>query len=1314
MLKFYLLFGLVVLSTLSLAQEITFQKYGVKEGLSSNTVFSTIEDKDGFIWISTEEGVDRFDGLNFKHYSLPKLYEYRTVNRVEYRLKIDSNNQIWLFTIGGLLYNYDPWKDEFVLFHMIQEEYQGAARTFYIDHADNLWFGMRDGVLVMNPVTKELRRITSIKHPVSAIIQDSNQRFYLGSTNGIAVLDDTQHFLYNLQDVGSEQNTGLLDSPISSLFFDEQNDVLWVGSNKVGLCAFNLVNFDFVIPENYSQPNGLVIRNFERFSENEIIMAIDGEGLIIWNLNDYKVVQRVIPEDIPNSLGSRSVQQVFRNSSGVFFIATYHGGLNVHSPGKLNFNSIQHISNNENSLPNDVVMTLNEISPGIIGFKTDAGLSLWNKEENIWQHLHIDHNDVKNISNSRAITVDRSKNIWATSYTDSLVVFKHTRNGKYFSTKDYHPDLRSLNFTEVYAGKNDIIWFSDDDRKRITSYSLINQQIKHFPFPFGNVQTMLSVDTGRMAIGTSSGLVIVNTKNGIANDLPMINESRLKSAMISSLSLDANKQLWVGTRYEGLFIINFFRNTVTQLTLENGLLSNRIFSLTFDGDNVWASTSKGISRIDNQYNINTFTESDGLISVGFNYNAALRDSDGQLYFGTNDGVINFMPSDIGSVKHHKSLAFDEFYLNHELVLAGETSPLNKPLSQTDAIELEHDQNSFSISFTSIDFLNSDQGNYEWKLENFDQQWITNQGPSTASYTNLNPGSYLFRVRMTGQKGELISDEKQLVILIHQPFWMTYWAFCIYLIIVLSLVALIAYSNGLRVESNQSKERLHFLINMAHEIKTPLMLIKAPLTDLLNNTEVNTPMQQGINIALRNADKVHKQMLQFLDFRRLHQQKSNIDLESVDLVELLKDKVFAFKVLADKKNIDFQLEVKHTDFIIKSDQKILDKVVSNLLSNAIKYTDTNGKVRVKLVATNNKCQILIEDTGIGIPLSQKKKIFRLFYRTPTAKESGNTGSGVGLVLARDLAMLINGKVALEKSSPRGSVFSFTIPHTGAIPKDEVLNGQMSDLSLNEQVGNADSRVRVLLVEDDLDLNEFSKSKLSKHYNITTAANGQLALESLKKSLPDLVISDVMMPKMNGRQLCMNLKKNIETCHIPVILLTGLESKEHIMQGLESGADDYIIKPYDYELLMSKIEGLLQNRLVLKSKFLIYDEKEEKIEFSNKLDNSFIDEITQFVKEHISDTSLSSKDLYEAMGMSRSSFYHKLKSLIDISPNEFIRTIRLKTGRELLLKQNYNVSEVAYNVGFSDAKYFGTLFKKYFGQSPSTFVVERKTTQKKVSI
>ncbi|MBO0322202.1 response regulator [Muricauda sp. CAU 1633] len=1298
-------------------ENITFQKFGVSEGLSSNAVFSSVEDREGFIWIATEEGVDRFNGKDFKHYNLPKLYEYRTANYVEYHINIDSNNRIWLITLGGLLYRYESQRDEFVLYHTIREkpESEQEVNDFYIDHTNKLWIGTYKGVFVFDPDSKLTQKLRGVEVRTSSIIQDDSNNYYLGTENGIYVLDSNKNILFNLLDETQNINTGLRGSQIASLFFDKENNRLWVGSNKLGLCSFNLVNFEFSMPTGLTEYKGLKVRSIVRFSSHEIIVGIDGEGLLIWDIIEGREVGKITPhQNDTESLSSASVHDVYRSSSNVFFVSTFRGGLNVYSPGNLNFKTIRHYLYKKNSLRNNVVLQLFNVAPDIIGFGTDKGISIWDKTSDKWSHLEIDLNGENHISNSRAISVDRYGNIWATSYTDSTIVFKASQKLKYKSTKSYNADLNAVNANKIYANSENSIWFSEDETKRIYHYSLKTGQLDRYPIEIGNVQTLLSVGQGLLAIGTSTGLKFLDTNTGQLSNLPFVNTSQLKSAMISSLAMDENKLLWVGTRYEGLFTINLFKQSIRRLTTGDGLLSNRIFALTSSTNGMWASTSKGLSQIDKSLNVNNFTKSDGLTSVDFSYDAALTDADGNVYFGTSEGVITFNPFEIQPIESKKTILFTDFYLNHRQVLPGRNSPLDTLLNHTEAIELDYAQNSFSFGFTSIDFMHFDKGIFHWKLENFDEHWISNPESTVASYTNLNPGEYTFKLKITGQRDELLAPIKQIALTVNPPFWMTPWAYGLYAILFLFLLGLIMYSYRLWILTKHSRSKLKYLANMAHEIKTPLILIKAPLKDLIKNMSMGAPIRQNLDIALKNAEKVHMQLIQFLDFRKLETNKNTVNPQPMDLIWLVKDKIFAFTILAEKKNISMELKTDLTSLLIESDEGILDKIVGNLLSNAIKYTLEGGRVVVELRVNEKKCEILIKDNGIGIPMAERRKIFRLFYRAHNVETSGSIGTGVGLVLARDLARLINGNVTLVQSSSEGSTFAVKFPFKPLTNLEDPKVTFIEMVLPDQEQSNSVNKETVLIVEDNQDLMEYSRNRLMDEYHVITASNGFEAQKMIRNNLPDIILCDVLMPKMNGFQFCTALKKNIETCHVPIILFSGLGSKENIMQGLECGADDYIVKPYDYELLLSKIEGFLHNRQVLKRKFLLFNETEEEIQFSNELDDKFMSNLTQLVEDNLSDPNFTIKDMCEAMGMSRTSFYHKLKALMDVSPNEFLRTIRLKKGRRMLLEHDYNVSEVAYNVGFSDAKYFGTLFKKYYGENPSSFVANKRKNQSKDQI
>ncbi len=1297
------LFAFFLIWNSSYAQNNTFQKFGLKEGLSSSRVFTSIEDDLGFLWIATDAGVDRFDGANFKHYTLPDFENIRKAGFYRFYLKKDKMNQIWLLATNGALYKYSNGQDEFSLFHRIKNNSGSSliSNNLLIDHNEIFWIGGEKGVYTFDTQSLKTELYSGLSGSIYSIIQDNENNFYLAGGEGVFVLNENYELVHNLLEVSPTPDIGINEGRIRSLFVDEKHNRLWMGTDKRGLCAFNLTDFEFILPSGLENYVGLNIRAIKQYSPESLIVGIDGVGLYILDLNRLVPIDKFsFKQDDPNSLSSNSIFDICQNKDGIFFISTFRGGLNSYNPQQLNIQSFSQIPGEINSLENNNILSICEVSNGVIGFGTAKGVSLWNKNKNSWKHL----SEVANKNNIlsgfvHAIAVDRQQNLWTSSYTDYITRYNLTNNGQYIISDKIPSGYNSGNIHFIYPTNHDLIYFANV-LNGVMSYSLSKDTTQLYPIQEISVLAPLSEE--KLALGGSNGLRILDVQTSKIEKPEFIKSSMLNDQIVNSLFIDDQKQLWVGTADEGVFIVNFEKNAIGQISDKDGLPSNYIYSIVEADSYTWVSTPKGISRIDNERNIYTIFESDGLISADFNKNATIRASDGNLYFGTNKGVIYFDPNNIKPVHSQKSLVLTDFYINHKLTVAGKESPLKQAINSTKSIALEYAQNSFAIGFSTIDFIHPGIGTIEWKLEGFDDDWISYSKTDRINYTNLSPDTYLLKLRIANSKAEVLTEEKHIEFVVKPPFWRTTWAYLLYGITLMLLIIAIVYFGRLKIESKKSEERLHFLINTAHEIKTPLTLIKAPLQDLLKNESFNSNIKQNLNIALESADKLQKQMIQFLDFRKIKAQGKSLLTENTDMILFFQEMLFAFNVLCKRKNIHLTFNPSISEFQIKTDRKIIDVVVSNLISNAIKYTKENGRISINMLVKDKICEISVSDTGMGIPKSQQKKIFNLFYRTPEAREAGITGSGVGLVLAFDLAKKISGKVSLAESSDKGSTFKFSFPYELADKTIEI-EEELVDQDLDEGSNVDGNKVKLLFVEDDDELRKYSKSKLQENYHILTASNGKSALEKVGKNMPDIIITDVSMPKMNGHQLCMNLKSNIDTCHIPVILLTGLASKENVIQGLESGADEYLTKPIEFDLLTKKIDSLLANRQILKRKFLQLDEDVNFV-FSNELDKSFIDEINKYIKKNISDPELSVYDLYEVSGMSRTPFYHKLKSLVDLSPSEYIRSIRLKSAMSLLKDPRNSVSEVAYSVGFSSPKNFSTSFKKHFGQSPSAFVTE----------
>jgi len=1271
-----------------------FQRYGINEGLSSNVVFGITEDKNGILWIATTEGVDKFDGLNFKHYSLPQLSLNGVLDYMELHIQSDSSGQIWLATKTGLIYKYDIRKDEFQLIHQFQQnESTGplvVLRTFYIDNQDNILVSMNDGVWHLNGVSHQVNHISE-NRDVLYMTQDEEQRYFWSDNRGIQVLDSSFQVQYKLCPGDMTESVG---HRISRLYIDNDTHTLWGVSDEEGIFYIDLKGDTCIFPESLSQYKELVVRSIYSFSDDEIVIGVDGVGLVIWNTRTHSLVSEVTYQDGKiGTLSSNAISDIYRNSDGILFISTHRGGINVYNPGKLKFGYMNSIPSSENSLTNNYVLTLNELSPGVIGFGTYEGISIWDKRINRWIHLSDEDEKISEVILSMAM--DDRQNIWATSFTNSLIYYKKS-DGGYSSGRNLQ-DLIKVRSRSLHIDRQNRVWLSNHDGLYL--YSEKENSVEYFPLD--GLLTLLNFSDNLLALGTENGLSFFDTRSYKFRDFDFINESNLEMRLLKSLKLDNQERIWVGSKIDGVFILDFHNETIKHISVENGLPTNHIFSIATGENESWVSTLKGISKIDKDLNVTNYTSSDGIASIDFNYDAAMRDSNGILYFGTNDGVVTLNPQEITAYDPHKNILFSELRLDNRRILPGKDSPLKTETNSATVLELRHNQNSFALGFECVDFIQPERGFFHWQLENFDDGWLVSDNVPNISYNNLNPGDYTFRIKVVDERGELISNEKEISIAISNPFWLTPLAFFIYAILFFLLIWAATYFFRLQEKSRRSSERLGFLINLAHEIKTPLILIKAPLNDVVSNGNLNGTVRKNVSIALSSAERLHRQIIQFLDMGNLSKIERTISLEHMDLVQYISSKITVFKVLADKKNIALSFDYDTPDFSIKMDKKLLDKILSNLLSNAIKYTNERGNVVVRLQVTEGICKILVIDSGIGIIKAEKKNIFKPFYRTDRAKQTGSTGNGMGLVLASNLAKMLNGKLSLLNSTERGSTFEFKFPYELSEIDESIEEAK------EEQLIQDENRTKLLLVEDDEELLSFSVSKLQEHYHVITAKNGIEALEKSMEALPNIIISDVLMPQMNGLQLCMKLKEDLKTSHIPVILFTGLDSKEEILEGLEAGADDYIVKPFEFDILIKKVETLLNNRQILKKKFLYQTDESEEIGFASKLDDEWISKVNQFVEEHIEDPELTPPVLCRQFGMSRSTFYHKTKTLVDLSPIELIRTIRLKKAKTMLGRGDNDISEVAYKLGFNDPKYFSTIFKKYFGQTPSSFIAQKKT-------
>jgi len=679
------------------------------------------------------------------------------------------------------------------------------------------------------------------------------------------------------------------------------------------------------------------------------------------------------------------------------------------------------------------------------------------------------------------------------------------------------------------------------------------------------------------------------------------------------------------------------------------------------------------------------------------------------------------------------MIFSDFKLFYQTIYPDdEDSPLKTSINETKELKLKYNQNIFSLQVSSINYDYPSNIIYSWRLEGFYDEWSKPGTENTIRYTNLAPGKYTLRVRaISNEDKRIVLEERSMDIVIAQPFWLTIWAMLLYAAFLCLIAIILLRILILRKQRKVSDEKIHFFINTAHDIRTPLTLIKAPLEELREKEELSKEGISNMNTALRNVNALLRLTTNLINFERADVYSSELYISEHELNTFMNEIFNAFQQYANIKHINFTYESNFRYMNVWFDKEKMESIFKNIISNALKYTPENGNVQVFVSETSDSWSVEVRDTGIGIPANEQKKLFKLHFRGSNAINSKVTGSGIGLMLVWKLVRLHKGKINLSSIENQGSVIKITFPKDSkrfrkahlATPSKQRQEIKVVDnvpppspeIYENAQKKENINHRRILIVEDNDELRNYLSQTLSEEYVIQVCSNGKEALTIIPEYKPELVISDIMMPEMRGDELCQAIKNNIETSHIPVILLTALNNEKDILSGLQIGADEYVVKPFNIGILKANVANLLANRALLRSKYANLDLDDEEhdedcINCSQDIDWKFIANVKKNVEDNIDNPALTVDVLCSLMGMSRTSFYNKLRALTDQAPGDYIRLIRLKRAVQLLKEDTHSITEIAEMTGFSDAKYFREVFKKHYNVSPSQYGKEKKAVSK----
>ena len=956
-------------------------------------------------------------------------------------------------------------------------------------------------------------------------------------------------------------------------------------------------------------------------------------------------------------------------------------------------------------------------------YATNNGISYYNSETGVWHSFMSSFE--KNGGNKNHIFVTLCEVepgiIWAAGYSSGIYqINKRTLSVEYITPSSLYgvnirPDkyIRSIIKTadgDIWSGGYYNLKRIDFHKKTLRLYPKLN-----------SITSIMEKDSKQMWIGTATGLYLLEKESGKYQRI----ELPVESMYIYSLYQARNGLLYIGTSGSGLLIFDPEKRTFTHYHRDNSaLISNNIYTILSDtDDDIIMSTENGLSSYYPAEKLfHNWTKDQGLMASHFNAGSGTLRKNGNFIFGSSDGAIEFNKEMKIPRKYSSKMVLSDLTIFYQTVYPGdENSPLSTDIDDTKELELSYSQNIFSLKVSSINYDYPSNILYSWKLEGFYDQWSRPGNENIIRFTNLSPGEYTLHIRaVSNEDKRIVLEERTMKISIAQPIWLSFWAMLVYAI-VLAVIAIITLRIIiLRKQRKVSDEKIHFFINTAHDIRTPLTLIKAPLEEIREREALTKDGISNMNTALRNVNALLRLTTNLINCERADVYSSELYISEYELNTYLTETFNAFRPYASVKHINFTYESNFRYLNVWIDKEKMDSILKNIISNALKYTPENGSVHIYASETNDSWNVEVNDTGIGIPANEQKKLFKIHFRGNNAINSKVTGSGIGLMLVWKLVHLHKGKINLSSVEHQGSSIKVSFPkdskhfhkahlatRTRELSTEQVPHVSPAEIYEKAKKQHDQNLQRLLIVEDNDELRNYLTHTLSDNYTIQTCSNGKEALTIVKEYMPELIISDIMMPEMRGDELCAAIKNDIETSHIPIILLTALNDEKNILEGLKIGADEYIVKPFNIGILKATIANLLTNRALLKSKYAnleVSEEEEVSPNCATDLDWKFIATVKKSVEENIDNPAFNVDVLCNLLNMSRTSFYNKLKALTDQAPADYIRLIRLKRAAALLKTGQHSVTEISELTGFNDVKYFREVFKKHFKVSPSKYCKE----------
>ena len=1289
----------------------TYKYIGIEEGLSNQKIYKIQKDARGYMWFLTHVGIDQYNGKEIKHYKLREgNRELDPLLNINWTF-LDKTGTLLVTGKQGRIFRYDSGHDRFVqiysMYNYWNKDYHAFVRYSYIDQEDNVWLCGKSAIHLFNIESGQKQQISNRLGNITCIEQINSEHFFIGTDKRIylAKLENG-----NLKELSCGK-LGMMDMHVHELYLHRTANKLFIGTFEKGVYIYDLNSQKIVRPE--VELTDVNITRISPLNTKELLVATEGAGVHKLNIDTYETDPYIIANyGSYNEMDGNIINDVYVDNEQRIWLSNYPTGITVRNNQYTNYNWIKHSIGNRQSLVNNQVNSIIEDSDGDLWFGTSNGISLYDSKQKQWRSFLSSFNHGLKNQNRIFITLCEVSPgiIWAGGYASGIFqITKKNGNIEYLTpAQSFHLNVRADKYIrDIKKDRYGCIW--SGGYYNLKCFNLKTRQGRLYP-GLGSVTAIEEKDSTSMWIGTSTNLFLLDRNSGKYHEIPLPGGA----TYIYTLHQEDNGLLYIGTSGSGLFTYDPVKESISAHyhTGNSPLVSNSIYVIL-------PSTENGISIFSpTNRQFRNWTRGQGLMSTCFNAGSGVLRANGNTVFGSTDGALEFPPNIEMPKTGDSHMIFSDFRIFYQTVYPNDpNSPLTKDIDQIEKLNLKYMQNTFSIRVSSINYDYPSDILYTWQLEGFYDGWTTPSDEGTIRFTNVAPGTYTLRVRSVSKEdNKHVLQERILKITVAHPVWLSFWAICIYVLTIILATYVIFRLHSMRREKKASDERTRFFINTAHDIRTPLTLIKAPLEEIQQKENLSKESQANMLTAMKNVDTLIRLTTNLINFSKANVYSSSLRISEHELNTYMEGIYHAFYSYAEAKQIKLDYKSNFEYQNVWFDKEKMDSITKNLISNAIKYTPAHGEVHIITRHDKDNWSLEITDTGIGIPAKEQKKLFKLHFRGSNAINAKITGSGIGLMLVWKLVRIHKGKISIESVENKGTRVKVIFPQkqfrsqqvpTETVQQENVVPVSPSAVSphtykdqYRQHVQNAQ---RILVVEDHDDLREYLSHTLSEAYQVETCTNGKEALKIIPEFKPDLVLSDIMMPEMRGDKLCSAIKNNILTSHIPVILLTALNDEKNIVEGLETGADKYLIKPFNIGILKASIANILTNRALLRSKYAEMELHNDSISinYSNTLDQQFLEAVKETITENLDNSGFNVESLCASQNMSRSSFYNKLKALTDQAPADYIRLIRLKRAAQLLSEGQYNISEISDMTGFNDVKYFREVFKKYYKISPSGY-------------